>query len=108
MQQTAPLASLTPPAIESISPTIITEGDLTLSLTIQGVNYTEESVVYFGGQPVPAQRASETELQAVIDAGLISQVGTYPITVRNPKPMQRPEWGDGTSNPAHLIVNYRY
>jgi hypothetical protein len=97
-----------PPAIESISPTVITEGDPTLRLTIQGVNYTEESVVYFGDRPVPARRLSDTELQAVIDAGLISQVGTYPITVRNPKPMQRPEWGDGTSNPAHLIVNYRY
>ncbi len=97
-----------PPGIQSISPTMVTEGDATLTLTIQGVNFTKESLVYFGERSVPARLISDTELQAVIDATLISQVGTYPMTVRNPEPLQRPEWGDGTSNKAHLLVNFRY
>ncbi len=97
-----------PPGIQSISPTMVTEGDATLTLTIMGVNFTKKSLVYFGERSVPAERVSDTELEAVIDAGLIAQVGTYPVTVRNPKPLQRPEWGDGTSNKAHLLVNFRY
>lgn len=97
-----------PPGIQSISPTLATEGDPTLTMTIRGVNFTRESVVYFGARTVPARLVSDTELEAVIDARLISQVGTYPVTVRNPQPLQRPEWGNGTSNKAHLLVNYRY
>jgi hypothetical protein len=97
-----------PPGIASITPSMVTEGDAALSMTIRGVNFTPESIVYFGERSVPSRLVSDTELAAVIDAGLISQVGTYPVTVRNPQPLQRPEWGDGTSNKAHLIVNYRY
>ena len=97
-----------PPGIQSISPTMVTEGDATVALTIKGVNFTKKSLVYFGERSVPARLVSDTELEAVIDAGLIVQVGTYPVTVRNPDPLQRPEWGDGTSNKAHLLVNFRY
>jgi hypothetical protein len=97
-----------PPGIQSVSPTLVTEGDPTLTMTIRGVNFTEESIVYFGARSVPTRLVSDTELEAVIDARLITQVGTYPVTVRNPQPLQRPEWGNGTSNKAHLLVNYRY
>jgi hypothetical protein len=97
-----------PPGIQSVSPTLVTEGDATLTMTIRGVNFSRESVVYFGERRVPTRLVSDSELEAVIDAGLISQVGTFPVTVRNPPPLQRPEWGNGTSNKAHLLVNYRY
>ena len=97
-----------PPGIQSISPTMVTEGDASVTLTVQGVNFTSESLVYFGERSVPARLISDTELQAVIDAALIATVGTYPVTVKNPDPLQRPEWSDGTSNKAHLIVNFRY
>jgi len=97
-----------PPGIQSISPTIVTEGDATLTMTIKGVNFTKESLVYFGERSVSARLVSDTELQAVIDAALIAKVGTFPVTVKNPDPLQRPEWSDGTSNKAHLLVNFRY
>jgi imidazolonepropionase-like amidohydrolase len=97
-----------PPGIQSISPTLVTEGDPTLTMIIRGVNFTKESIVYFGERKIPTRLLSDSELEAVVDAGLISQVGTHPVTVRNPQPLQRPEWGNGTSNKAHLLVNYRY
>ncbi|MDH3532817.1 MAG: amidohydrolase family protein [Gammaproteobacteria bacterium] len=97
-----------PPGIQSVSPTIVTEGDATLTMTILGVNFTPESLVYFGELRLPTRLVSDSEIAAVIDASLISQVGTFPVTVRNPMPLQRPEWGNGTSNKAHLLVNYRY
>lgn len=97
-----------PPGIQSIAPTMVTEGDATLTMTIRGVNFTKESVVYFGTRRVPSRLVSDSELEAAIDASLIASVGTYPVTVRNPAPLQRPEWSDGTSNKAHLLVNFRY
>ncbi len=97
-----------PPGIQSISPTMVTEGDATLTMIISGVNFTPESLVYFGERRVPTRQMSDTEIEAVIDAELITHVGTYPVTVKNPPPLQRPEWGNGTSNKAHLLVNFRY
>ena len=96
-----------PPGIESISPHRATEGDPTLTLTIGGVNFTTKSAVHFDGKPVPARFVNDAELQVTIAAGLIASAGNYAITVTNPEPLQRPEWG-GTSNKAHLLVNFRY
>ena len=96
-----------PPGIEAISPSQATEGDPELTVTIRGVNFTTKSVVHFDGQPVPARLVSETELQITVAAGLIASAGNYPLTVTNPEPLQRPEWG-GTSNKARLLVDFRY
>jgi len=38
----------------------------------------------------------------------MSRVGRFDVVVSNPAPMSRPQWGDGTSNKGHFIVNYRY
>ena len=96
-----------PPGIEAISPSQATEGDPELTVTIRGVNFTTKSVVHFDGQPVPASLVSETELQVTVAASLIARAGNYAVTVTNPEPLQRPEWG-GTSNKARLLVNFRY
>ena len=95
------------PGIESISPSMVTEGEPTRTLTIKGVNFTTRSLAYFDGKPVPTRLASETELRVTIDAGFIARVGTYPIVVRNPGLSQQPQWGGDTSNTAHLLVNFK-
>ncbi|MBI3940500.1 MAG: amidohydrolase family protein [Acidobacteria bacterium] len=94
------------PGIESVSPKIVTEGSPTLTLTINGVGFTKRSKVTFGGEPVPATLVSATELKAIIDASRLVRPGTFPITVTNPEPLQRPQWG-GTSNRAYLLVNFK-
>jgi len=35
-------------------------------------------------------------------------VGRFDVVVVNPEPLTAPKWGNGTSNKAHLLVNYRY
>ncbi len=96
------------PAIESISPTMVTEGDPVVTLTIQGFNFTSKSVVSLDGIPIPAQLVNATELRATIDASLIARAKTIPIRVENPGPyLWQPDWG-ATSNTAHLVVNFRY
>ncbi|MCH8267547.1 MAG: amidohydrolase family protein [Acidobacteria bacterium] len=97
-----------PPGIESISPIQATEGDPALTMTIGGVNFTSKSVAYFDGQPVPTKLVNGSELQITVAAALIARAGNYPITVKNPEPLQRREWGDGTSNRAHLLVDFKY
>jgi hypothetical protein len=53
---------------------------------------------------------SGSELQVVIDRSLLREPGWHEIVVRNPWPLH-PEiglqWGNGTSNRAHLIVKFR-
>ena len=95
------------PGIESLSPSMVTEGDPTLTLAIRGVNFTSKSLAYFDGMQVPTRLVSETELAVTIEASFLTRVGNYPIEVRNPEPLQQPKWG-GTSNRAHLLVNFRY
>src|SRR2546426_1511145 len=95
-----------PPAIESISPTIVAEGSPALTVTIKGVGFTRRSRVSFDGKPVSFRRVSDTELKATIDAELLARAGTFAVTVTNPEPLQRPQWG-GTSNRAYLLVNFK-
>jgi len=96
------------PGIESISPSLVTEGDPTLTLTIRGVNFTIKSLVYFDGHPVPTRLVSETELRATIEAGFIARPDTFAVIVKNLGLAQQPQWGGTTSNRAHLLVNFRY
>ncbi len=97
------------PAIESLSPNMVTEGDPTVTLTIKGVNFTVSSVVYLDSYPIPTQMVSETELRATITPELMSRPATFAIIVKNLGDFwQQPQWGGATSNRAHLLVNYRY
>lgn len=95
------------PGIESVSPSIVTEGGPAVTLTIKGVGFTPRSVASFDGSPVPAVRVNDNEMKITVDASRVARAGTYAITVTNPEPLQRPQWG-GTSNKGFLLVNYKY
>ena len=98
------------PAIESISPLMVTEGSPTATVTLKGFNFVRRSQVLFKGVPVPYKAVSGSELQVTIDAAFLREPGWHELTVRNPWPLH-PEiglqWGNGTSNRAHLIVRFR-
>lgn len=46
------------------------------------------------------------------DAEALREAGRFDLAVKNPEPLDpfyvRGMWGNGTSNVAHLIVNYKY
>ena len=96
-----------PVAIESISPTLVTEGDPTLTLQIRGAGFTRRTLIFFQGRPVPAEWISGTEMKATIAADLVARAGTFSIQAQNPEPLQRAQWGN-SSNKAYLLVNFRY
>ena len=78
----------------SLTPQITDEGGPSLTLTIKGVNFTAKSAVYWGGKPIPATRASETEMHATIDRSMIAQAGIFPVQVKNPGPsLSQPKLG---------------
>jgi hypothetical protein len=96
------------PAIETIDPVLVTEGSPTLTVTLKGFNFVRKSTVYFNGRSVPYKAASGTELQVTLDADLLRTPGRFELMVKNPEPIGTdPLWGNGTSNKAHLLVNYK-
>ena len=97
------------PAIETISPVMVSAGADDLTVTLTGFNFVERSRVLFKGRPVPARTVSAVEMAVTLEAGLLREVGRFELRVENPSPLSRAAvapWGDGVSNSAHLIVNY--
>ena len=99
------------PAIETMNPIIVTQGDSAV-VTVKGFNFVKRSAVYFNGKPVSARAVSPTEIDVTLDAGALREAGRFDLVVKNPEPLDpfyiRGNWGNGTSNLAHLIVNYKY
>ena len=99
------------PGIETINPVMVTEGNPTVTLTLKGFNFVRRSQVLFRGQPVPYKVVNAGELQVILDAQVLREPGWHELAVKNPWPLNRVSgipWGNGTSNKAHLIVNYKY
>ncbi len=99
------------PAIETMDPIIVTQGE-SVAIKITGFNFVRKSVVYFKGKPIPFRAVSSNELQVTLDAETLREAGRFDLVVKNPEPIDpffvRSMWGTGTSNIAHLIVNYKY
>jgi len=83
-----------------------------VTVTLKGLNFVRRSVVQFKGKPVPTQVLTPTELKFTLDAEAMKTAGRFDLVVMNPGPVDtfysRGMWGNGTSNLAHLVVNYRY
>ena len=96
------------PAIQTISPVWAKEGDAAVTLKLTGFNFVRRSRVFFDGISVPWKFVSPTELEVTLNADLLKRPGRYDIVVNNPEPMNTPEWGNGTSNKAHFMVDFKY
>jgi hypothetical protein len=96
------------PAITTISPVVITQGAPATTLTISGFNFVARSRVLVDGISIPWKRISATELAVTLDENMLRRAGRFDVVVVNPEPLTAPKWGNGTSNKAHLLVNYRY
>ena len=99
------------PAIETMNPIIVTQGTAA-TVKITGFNFVRKSVVYFNGRPVPFRLVSGSEAEISLDADTLREAGRFNVVVKNPEPLDafwiKGMWGNGTSNVAHLIVNYKY
>lgn len=96
------------PAIETISPTLVTEGDATTTIVIKGFGFVRRMQVYFDGRSVPYKIVSPEEVDVTLDESLLRTPGKFDIQIKNPLPIDTPYMGDGSSNMAHLLVNFKY
>ena len=94
--------SVTPPnpvpTIASLSPTGVTVNTGALTLTVNGTNFINTSVVNFAGSPRVTTFVNATQLTAAILSTDVTTVGTPAITVTNPTP------GGGTSNSVNFNI----
>ena len=105
-------ASSPQPAIQTLDPFIVTQGTAPATVTLKGINFVRRSTVQFKGKPVPTQVVSPTEIRFTLEADALRTAGRFDLVVVNPAPVAplftKGMWGNGTSNQAHLIVNYKY
>jgi hypothetical protein len=95
------------PGIEAIAPQTVIQGAPETTVTLTGINFVKRSVAYVNDTPVPTMVDSATKLRLVVPADMLAPAGKLHITVKNPKPMAVPEWGD-TSNTAHILVPFSF
>ncbi len=99
------------PAIETMNPIIVTQGSAA-TVRLTGFNFVQKSAVYFHGRVVPAKVTAAGQIEISLDAEALREAGRFDVVVKNPTPLDdffvRSMWGNGTSNVAHLIVNYKY
>jgi len=79
------------PVVSTLDPAQKTLNSSELSLTVNGINFVEGSVVQFVGQDRATQFISSTQLTATLLASDLATLGAFRITVFNPAP------GGGTS-----------
>ena len=81
-------------------------------IVIEGENFLDSSTVEVNGTPVAARPVAGSlvyrtmylphysQMKVTIPATLLTQAGTFPLTVTNPQPE------GGTSPPVHVIVQF--
>ncbi len=101
-----------PPVIMALSPQVATAGMESLTLVLEGENFLDSSTVAVNGVQVAARPIADSrvygttyfphysQLQVTIPTTLLTTAGTFPLTVTNPQPE------GGTSQPAHVIVQF--
>lgn len=86
------------PVLQSLVPSVASEGGSDLSLTLQGKSFTKESSITIDGQSLPAAFVSEQQLKATVPARFLRRAGTLPVKVFTPRP------GGGSSEPIDFRV----
>lgn len=86
------------PGLTSASPSLIEQNGPAFSLTLDGSNFSNNSVVNWNGNPRPTTFIDSTTLVADIPASDIAVVGPASITVSTPPP------GGGLSNAITIDV----
>ena len=87
------------PRVTTVSPTTISAGGASFTLTVTGTGFQPTSAVRWSGTAVPTTYVSPTQLRATIAASLFVKKGSYSVSVQNPSP------GGGGSNGINVTAN---
>jgi PKD repeat protein len=86
------------PSLSSIDPSSIIAGSPDFTLTLNGDNFVNGSIVSFKNQQFSSTYISKTQISATIPSSAITTLGNYPVKVINPAP------GGGESNSLTFVV----
>lgn len=87
------------PTISTLSPSTVTPGGSTFTLTVTGANFVNGAVIRVNGATRTTTLVSSTQLTTTIQASEIASATTLAISVSNPAP------GGGLSNNLNLSVS---
>ncbi len=87
------------PKLVSMDPTSATAGGPTFTITVTGLNFVNDSVVWWNGNPRNTDFVSTTRLTARIQAEDIASAGTATVSVFNTSP------GGGVSSGLTFTIN---
>ncbi|HEX4945114.1 MAG TPA: hypothetical protein VFZ34_00435 [Blastocatellia bacterium] len=87
------------PTLASISPNLATAGSASFTLTVNGTNFNNNSVVQWNGAARTTTFVSATQLTAAISAADVLNAGSATVTVFNPTP------GGGTTSGQTFTIN---
>ena len=74
------------PVLSSLSPQSALAGAPTLTLTVNGSDFSNASIVLWNGASLPTSFVSANQLTATVDASLITSAGSADVTVNSPVP----------------------
>jgi hypothetical protein len=86
------------PSVSTLTPASATTGDAAFTLTVNGSNFIDGSVVRWNGSARTTSFISSTQLTSQITAADIQAAGTNQVTVFNPEPV------GGESNAVNFAV----
>lgn len=95
------------PGLETIFPHTVIQGTPDTTFTLTGINFVKRSQVLVDGMPVPTNVTSRTQLSFVVDANTLNKAGKLKVRVKNPEPLNNPEWGP-ISNRAYVLVPFSF
>ncbi|MCU1331151.1 MAG: hypothetical protein JWM08_143 [Candidatus Angelobacter sp.] len=72
------------PTVSSLSPSGAIAGGPSFTITVNGTNFLNNSVVHFNSTPLSTTFVSGTQLQATVPAGQITFAGVAQVAVANP------------------------
>ena len=88
-----------PPVLTGIAPASANEGSGSFTLTVQGSDFVDTSIVRWNDQDRATTFVSANELAAAITAADVATAGTATVTIASPAP------GGGVSGPAVFTID---
>jgi uncharacterized protein (TIGR03437 family) len=94
-----PTTQSAPPAISSLSPSSVVEGQVSFALLVNGSGFTAGAVVLWNGSQLSTTFVSATQLTATVPASFVRTAGNAAITVVS---------GGSPSNSATFTINHGF
>jgi len=89
------------PQIDQLTPRISVQGSQKAKILVEGDGFGRRAMIMFDGVLISTRYVDSGQLEGTISQRLLARVGTFPVTVQNPRP------GGGVSNSLTFMVKFK-